>query len=314
MKKKSTFDRNDIYVKLTDSFINLLNQGIIPWQRPWTPSTGPANMISKNPYRGSNVWLLNAIQEIKGYKSRWWMTFKQASELGGNVRKGEKGTMVVFWQFNKYQKEKADGTISEKVIPFIRYSTVFNLEQCENIPVEKIPVQEKNDIGTVEELEEILENWETKPDVHVGGDRASYIPAFDIVKMPKKEDFKTTAGYYSVLCHEFMHSTGAKHRLGREGITNLSLFGSHNYAKEELVAEMGASFMLGIAGLDRETHKNNAAYIQSWIKALKNDPKMIVQAGSEAQKAVEYILNGGEIKEKTAIEGEETEVAELETA
>lgn len=313
MAKKATFDRNDIYVKLTDSFINMLNMGIIPWERPWSPTNAPTNLISKKAYKGSNVWLLNAMQEIRGYKSRYWVSFKQAKDLGGNVKKGEKSTMIIYWQFSQFSKTKENGEVETKQIPLIKFSNIFNVDQCEGFE-EKIPADVKNEIGTVDELEEIFANWKTKPVIHVGGDRAFYRPSTDSMAMPEKETFKDTASYYSVLGHEYIHSTGAKHRLNREGVTNLNFFGSHDYAKEELVAEMGASFFMGIAGLDRETHRNNAAYIQSWIKKLQNDPKMIVQAGSEAQKAVEYIINGGKIREEKIEENEEVQtVNELET-
>ncbi len=306
---KNTFDRNDVYVKLTDSFINLLNMGIIPWERPWTPQNAPANLISKKSYRGSNVWLLNAVQEIRGYKSRFWVTFKQAQDLGGNVRKGEKSQMIVFWQFKKFSKE-VNGKNEEKTIPFLKFSNVFNVEQCENIPADKIPAPVENEIGSIEELDKVFENWTTKPEVIFGGDRASYIPAIDKVKMPQKETFKDTESFYKTLSHEYGHSTGANNRLGREAVVNFDHFGSHQYAKEELVAEMFASFMLGVAGLEAETHKNSEAYIQNWVAKLKNDPKMIMEASKDAQKAVEYVLNGGNVESQKE---EKEEVMEEET-
>lgn len=309
MKATATkkFDRNDVYVKLTDSFINLLNMGIIPWERPWTPQNAPANLISKKSYRGSNVWLLNAVQEIKGYKSRFWVTFKQAQDLGGNVRKGEKSQMIVFWQFNKFSKE-VNGETKTSTIPFLKVSNVFNVEQCDGIPADKIPAPVENEIGSIAELDEILNNWKTKPEVAFGGDRACYSPMYDNIKMPTKETFKDTESFYKTLSHEYGHSTGAKSRLNREGVANFDRFGSHQYAKEELVAEMFASFMLGVAGLEAETHKNSVAYIQSWIQKLQNDSKMIMDASKEAQKAVDYVLNGGsETIEEVEVTEEEAE-------
>ncbi len=313
-KKTTTFDRSDVYVKLTESFINLLNMGIIPWERPWTPQNAPANLISKKNYRGSNVWFLNAMQEIKGYKSRWWVSYKQAQELGGNVKKGEKSSMIVYWKFSKYEKE-VKGEMQTKTVPFLKFSLVFNIDQCENIPADKIPAKVENEIGSVTALDEILENWTTKPEVKFGGDRACYSPMTDKISMPEAKSFKDTALYYKTLTHEFGHATGAKNRLSREGVANFNFFGSHEYAKEELVAEMFASFMLGIAGIESDTHKNSVAYIQNWVAKLKNDPKMIMQASSEAQKAVDYVLNGGKLepKEVEEVEAEETE-KELHTA
>lgn len=302
MEKK--FNRNDIYEKLTDSFINALNMGIIPWEKPWTSRTAPANLVSKKNYRGSNVWILHAMKSAKGYNSRYWVTFKQANDLGGTVKKGEKSVMVVYWQFLKKKDEKG----LEKTIPFLKCSYVFNVEQCQGFE-EKIPVETDKELGTVDELENVLESWETKPLVSFSdfGDKACYTPVFDTITMPEKNSFKTTELYYKTLLHEFGHSTGAKSRLSREGVVNFDEFGSHQYAKEELVAEMFASFMLGIAGIESQTHTNSVAYIQNWIKVLESDPKMILQASSEAQKAVDYVMNGGIVKKEIE------ELVEVET-
>jgi antirestriction protein ArdC len=301
---KSSTIKVDIYEKVTEAIINQLNAGIIPWQKPWVLSEMPMNMISKKGYRGINTWYLMAQAELRGYKSNFWLTFKQAKDLGGNIKKGEKGSLVVFWKINKYSQTNAAGESKDKTIPFLRYSTVFNLEQTEGI---EIPAKVVNEIGSVEKLENVFEKWIDKPSLSFGGDSAFYSPASDSVQMPNKDQFKNTASFYSVLSHEYGHSTGARKRLNREGVSGLIYNGSEQYAEEELVAEMFASYMLAIAGIEQETQKNNVAYIQSWIKKLKNDSKMLVKAAGKAQKAVDYVLDSGK-------EVEKEEETEMETA
>ncbi len=300
---KSTTIKADIYEKVTEAIINQLNAGIIPWQKPWRLSEMPMNMISKRGYSGINIWYLMAQAELRGYKSNLWLTFKQAQDLGGNIKKGEKGSMVVFWKINKYTKTNDAGESKDKTIPFLRYSTVFNLEQTEGI---EIPAKVVTEIGSIEKLDAVFEKWTDKPEIIIGGDRAFYSPANDTITLPKAEQFKSTAGYYAVKSHELGHSTGAKKRLNREGIVGFDFKGSEQYAEEELVAEMFSSYMLAIAGLEQETQRNNVAYIQGWISKLKNDSKLLVKSAGRAQKAVNYVLNSGnevdEVEEKEELE------------
>ena len=267
--------------------IGKLKDGIIPWQKPWNSvNSGPRN-ISGHIYRGINFWTLIA----SDYNSMFWLTFNQVKKLGGKVKPGEKGTMVVFWKMLLVEDE-ATGEV--KRVPLLKNYYVFNVEQTENIPEDKLPViqqpEEKPEFSPIEICENMIEQWDDKPNVKYGGDRAFYTPNFDYIQMPKPEDFLGAEEYYSTLFHEYIHSTGHHSRTNRHALLKNHTFGSKDYSQEELVAEMGAAFLSGMAGIENKTIDNSAAYIQSWIRSLKNDPKMLLNAASQAQKACDYIL------------------------
>lgn len=280
---------NKVYQIITDQIIKRLEQGVIPWHKPWIGVDCPANLISKKEYKGINVFLL----AVQNYSSPYWLTFNQCKQLGGMVKKGAKSTMIVFWKLNKgYEIDKETGEKRSKMIPILRYYRVFNVEQCENINPDKIPeVNQNPDFEPLEVCEAVIDNMPNRPDIKHEESRAYYHPRFDFVNMPKRESFDTEAFYYSVLFHELGHSTGHKSRLDRPGITGGTYFGSCDYSKEELVAEMTAAFLCGHCQIEQQTIDNSAAYIKSWLKSLKNDPKMVVQAAAQAQKASDYILD-----------------------
>jgi len=286
--KQTGYDMNkhEIYQKITDFMVASLECGVIPWQKPWnTSETAPRN-ISGHIYRGVNIWMLLG-QE---YASPFWLTFNQAVNLGGKIKKGEKGTIIVFWKIMKYE---ATDTAPEKTIPYLRYYYVFNVEQTEGIPEDKLPktnLGDKLNFSPIENCENILEAWDDKPNVKYGGSRAYYTPAHDYVQMPPVEDFVGAEEYYSVLFHEFVHSTGHHSRTNRHAKLSDHRFGSKDYSQEELVAELGAAYLCGMAGIENSTIDNSAAYIKSWIKSLKNDPAMLLNAAGQAQKACDYIM------------------------
>lgn len=271
------------YEVITDKIIEIIEtKGVIPWKKPWR-GTGARNIISKKSYRGINSFMLNS-QE---YENPYWLTFLQAKQLGGNIKKGEKGTPIVFFKFIDVEDEV-------RKIPFLKYSTVFNIEQCEGI---EIPKEEKKlDFNPIERAEEILKK--RNPVIKFGGDRAFFRPSDDFIQLPQKNEFYSEAEYYSTAFHELTHWTGHETRLDREGMKNIH-FGSESYSKEELIAEMGASLFNDECGMFNEVKENSTAYIQSWLKVLKNDKKMIISAGAAAQKAFDYII--GEIEEETEI-------------
>ena len=278
--------KNEIYQKITDFFVAKLTQGVIPWQKPWNAIENAPRNISGHIYRGVNIWLLLA----QDYQSPLWLTFNQATKLGGKIKRGEKGTIIVFWKIMKYE---ATDTAPEKTIPYLRYYYVFNVEQTEGIPPEKLPKfeqPEKLNFTPIENCENIIEQWDDKPNVYYGGDRAYYSPTRDYIQMPNTEDFLGAEEYYSTLFHEYIHSTGHHSRTHRHEKLSDHRFGSRDYSQEELVAELGAAFMCGMAGIENKTIENSAAYIQSWIKAFKNDPAMLLNAAGQAQKACDYIL------------------------
>ncbi len=286
----------NVYEIVNNRIMGLLEQGTIPWRKPWNAATGmPKNLTSKKEYRGVNVFLLSCMP----YSSPYWITYKQATDKGGNVRKGEKSTLVVFWKLFKTE-ETGDTELTGKGAPMLRYYNVFNLEQCEGIaaPPTTETINQFNPIG---KAEDIVTSMPLVPELKYGGNRAFYSPVLDYIQLPNKQTFESPEEYYSTCFHELVHSTGHSNRLGRKSILEPSYFGSHEYSKEELVAEMGAAFLSGYAGIEQKTLDNSAAYIKGWLSALKGDKKLLVLAAAQAQKASDFILNrkGGEEAEVT---------------
>uniref|UniRef100_A0A6M3IIM7 DUF1738 domain-containing protein n=1 Tax=viral metagenome TaxID=1070528 RepID=A0A6M3IIM7_9ZZZZ len=272
---------NKVYEIITEKIIEKLENGEIPWVKPWAGTGYPVNLVSKKEYNGINVFLL----ACQGYSSPYWLSFKQCQDLGGHVRKGEKSTMVVFWkQFTVTNEDE------EKTIPLLRYYRIFNIEQCDGIGPKKIPVTDINqEFQPISAAEAIVTGMQKRPDIRYREQRAYYHPKDDFVNMPKKESFQKEEFFYSVLFHELGHSTGHEKRCGRKKFEEWAPFGSESYSKEELVAEMTAAFLCGRCQIEQQTIDNSAAYIKGWLGKLKNDPKMVVLAAAQAQKAANYI-------------------------
>jgi antirestriction protein ArdC len=273
---------SSVYSIVTEQILKQLESGVAPWQRPWKTQV-PKNLASGRGYRGINVFLLSS----SGYGSPYWLTYKQATERGGHVRKGEHGTKVVFWKIGTRDVENADGETNEKTSVLLRYYTVFNVEQCEGIAA---PDAERV-VNPIEECDRIVRQMPNPPPMEQDG-RAWYRPSTDTVGMPSRNAFNSAEEFYSTLFHELTHSTGHTKRIGRDGIEKLNTFGSESYSKEELIAEMGAAMLCGVAGIERITLSNSAAYLRSWIDVLKSDSRMVVSAASQAQKAADYIQGG----------------------
>jgi antirestriction protein ArdC len=269
------------YEIVTESVVKQLESGVAPWRKPWRTEI-PANLVSKKEYRGINLFLLGS----QGYGSRYWLTYRQAQALGGNVKKRERSTKVVFWKFDEYKKQNAEtGETEQRKSVLLRYYSVFNLEQCEGIESrEPGPI-----IHPLKQCESIVQSMPNPPGF-VQDSQACYRPSIDTVGMPARSAFHSAEEYYSTLFHELTHSTGHPSRLGREGIMNHNPFGSEDYSKEELVAEMGAAMLSGVAGIESRTLGNSAAYLQTWITELRSDSRLVVSAASQAQKAADYIL------------------------
>jgi antirestriction protein ArdC len=282
-----------VYEIITSQILAELEKGEVPWRKPWH-SLPPANLITRKPYRGINVFLLG----FAGYGSQFWLTFNQAKQLGGNIRKGEHGTKIIFWKCKTRETESADGEIEERRSAFLRYYTVFNLEQTEGLSALLTLLQ----AFPIESAEEIAKGMPNPPAFEQDS-RAAYIPSRDIVTMPSRAAFNSQAEYYSTLFHELTHSTGHAKRLGREGIEKIQPFGSEDYSKEELVAEMGSAMLCGVAGIEQATINNSAAYLLSWIKRLKADSRLVVSAARAAQEAADYI-RGESPKDSPASNGE----------
>lgn len=279
MQANESVSHHSVYQIVTEQIIKQLESGVAPWRKPWTTDS-PKNFISNREYRGINVFLLASL----GYGSQYWLTYKQALELGGNVRCGEHGSKVVFWKFGNYESEDADGQTVERKSAILRYYTVFNLDQCDGLKIR----EPRRVVNPIEECERIVSGMPNAPRIEQDA-RAWYRPSTDTVGIPARNAFESAESYYSTLFHELTHSTGHTKRIGRDGIEKLNTFGSESYSKEELIAEMGAAMLAGVAGIERATIPNSAAYLQSWIRVLKADSRMVVFAASQAQKAADYI-------------------------
>ncbi len=274
-----------VYEIVTERIIAQMEKGVVPWRKPWKTEL-PCNMVSGKPYRGLNVFLLAS----QGFGSRYWLTFAQCQKLGGQVMKGEKSTLVIFWKIGQEKIVKDPVTDQERTSrPFIlRYYSVFNV--CQTTLAEKLglgqPAPRTDALDAAEKIAAGMPNLPKREQ----SDRAWYHPGTDTVGMPARALFSSGEEYYSTLFHELTHSTGHTSRLHRENFDSAHAFGSESYSKEELVAELGASMLAGIAGIETATLNNSAAYLRHWIDRLKSDSKLLVSAASQAQKACDYIL------------------------
>ena len=280
MSKQAT--KKTVYEIVYEKIVNQLAKGEIPWRKPWAESK-QRNGKTGRPYSGINVLLLSWSE----YSSDLWFTFKQVTEMGGTIQKGQSGTPIVFWQIT--DKEDENGKKSKSF--FLRYYTVFNLEQTEGIVISKEHADNLEAMRKAEllEAEAIINSYADRPDVIPGGDRACYVPSKDVIHMPLKERFKSIGEYYATLFHEYAHSTGSENRLNRKGVAEFDMFGSTQYSEEELIAELSSAFLCAHAGIDN-TLENSSAYINGWLKAFKDNPKMLVNCSGKAEKVVKYML------------------------
>jgi antirestriction protein ArdC len=273
-------EKTTVYDIVTEKITQKLEEGEIPWKKPWNMQL-PRNLITNKPYQGINFLLLSG----EDHENPYWLTFKQAQEKGGHVKKGEKGTPITFWKVIEKELKEKEG----KELQFIlRYYTVFNLGQCEGI--ESPPLGEPS--NPIQKCEEIISGYKTTPDIRINTrNSAYYSPKEDYISLQPKHTFQNMEGYYATLFHEMTHSTGHEKRLGRFNSRDYNRpFGCEEYSKEELIAELGSAFLCAEAGIDNSELDNSAAYIQSWLKALKNDKRLIVTASSQAAKSTRYIL------------------------
>lgn len=273
-----------IYEMVTNSIIAQLEKGEIPWKKPWACGL-PKNLVTQKQYRGINPLLLLST----GYSSPYWLTFRQAKQLKGGIRKGEKGCPVIFWKWIEVENKKSE---EKEQIPLLRYYTVFNLDQTENIESSEIKPTENASLenASIEDAQTIIENMPNRPHINHNEARAYYQPLPDSINMPKKVLFSSIEEYYCALFHELTHSTGHKSRLNRKEITDQVQYNSEDYSAEELTAEIGATYLCASSGIYPQIIENSAAYIKGWLKKLRDDKKFIVIAAGKAQKAADYIL------------------------
>ena len=270
----------DIYAEVTNRIIDQMEQGIIPWQKPWIASGNAISRATGKPYSLLNQMILGRGGE--------YLTFAQCQKEGGKVRKGEKSQMVVFWKFIEQEDEE---TGEKKQVPFLRYYSVFHIDQCEGLAAKHMPSLSLTANADVT-AESLIAAYVQRSGVrvkHQEGDRAFYTPSSDTVTLPLLAQFAETAEYYSTAFHELTHSTGHASRLNR--LEKVAFFGSEAYSKEELVAEIGAAALVNHTGLETShSFRNNTAYVQNWLSVLRNDKRFIVSAAGKAEKAVNLIL------------------------
>lgn len=270
----------NIYEIVTERIIEKIENGVVPWKIPWVDRKA-VNWVTQKPYRGINTLLLDPGE---------YASFKQIKDAGGSVKPGEKAQMCVFFKWVEKEKDGEDEEKGTERVPYLRYYNVFNIATQVDGLKSKVKDEESFENNPIEEAESIFNGYKNKPKVTFGSGRAYYMPSEDRINIPPTNDFKNIEQYYSTLFHEMVHSTGAKHRLNRDGIVKKAAFGDEVYGKEELVAEIGANMLCGIARIVNDTIDNSAAYVKAWLKALKDDKTLIVRASQQAQKASDHIL------------------------
>ena len=266
--------RTDVYGSVTDRIVAALEEGVVPWRVPWVGG-GPINVRTGRHYRGVNVFLLGMTE----YADPRWGTYKAIKEAGGYVREGEHGTTIILWK-PVTKRAKAEGD-SDETYRLLKAYKVFNAEQANDLPPWKAEFENE----PLERAQAIVDGYEGGPGILYGGGEAYYSPPKDLVRCPELNQFRTVEGFYSTLYHELVHSTGHEKRLKR---IEPALFGTDPYAREELVAEMGAAMLCGMAGIDNEDQ--SAAYVANWLKPIRDDRKFVVTAAAQAQKAADLIL------------------------
>jgi len=276
----------DVYGMVTQRIIDQLEKGHIPWKKPWASCLeGTFNRISRKPYS-----LLNQLLLIH---SGEYATFRQWDQVGGKVRKGEKAEFVVFWKLKEVEERTDSGEIRVQTVPILRYYNVFHISQVDNV----LPLQLTKEFDTdpIERAEELLHGYTEREGIRLmigRSDKAFYRPSDDSITLPDLSQFEKAEEFYSTAFHECGHSTMKKSRCDREAENRYAFFGSEEYSKEELVAEITSAAVLHSLGIETpETFRNSCAYVQSWIRALKNDKRFIVSASVKAEKAARYILS-----------------------
>lgn len=277
----------DIRQEVTDRIIGIMEQGTEAWQKTWTSAAAaglPTNAATGATYRGINIVTLWLQAQASGFTSSQWMTYRQASNIGGQVRKGERGTGIIFYS----PFEVTDDQTGEvKQIPILKSFTVFNIDQIDNLPNDMTPTvcDSENNFKPITSVDALIKA--TDATISHGGSKAFYNATTDAIQLPKPEDFTSSENYYATAGHELIHWTGHSSRLDR---LNGASFGSDDYAREELIAELGAAFVAAHFNIVEATIENHASYLGHWLRVLKEDKNAIFQAAGAAQKAFDFLL------------------------
>jgi antirestriction protein ArdC len=291
MKSTAVFEKTDVYTIVTNKIVEQLEKGVVPWKQPWTDTGIPQNLITRKPYRGINVWLLSML----GYMQNYFLTWRQIKGVGGCVKQGAKPHIIVFWRWVVTNNKGHDQESTELVVTkprkkaYLRYYYVYNVAQCEKIPIRLFPTMDRNN-SHIEICEDIVYDMPNRPPIVHDQPAAYYDPKNDRINMPKMGMFKDSVSYYETLFHELVHSTGHSTRLNRKELVGWGPFGSEPYSFEELIAEIGACYLTSFAGIAEPQLSNNVAYLQGWLSRLQNDSRFIINASSKAQQAVDFIL------------------------
>lgn len=279
----------DLYSSVTQTILDALERGVVPWRKPWRSFNSlPINAISNRPYRGVNAFLLG----ITPYTDHRWLTFKQVTEQGGKVLKGEKASLAVFWKLWEPNDSSSneDETEKQRRVPILRHYHLFNAEQCEGLSLPELhQPAEAEGHQRILRAEQIIAEMPNPPSIAEGGSSAWYRPSTDHVQVPKLSAFTSPDAFYATLFHELGHATGHESRLARKTVTGAIQFGSGDYSQEELVAELTSAFLCATAGLDNSLLDDSASYINGWLDVLNNDRKAVVYAAAQAQKAADHI-------------------------
>lgn len=292
MATTTTTTRSDIYTRVTSRIVEELERGVRPWMKPWNAEHAAGRITrplrhNGQAYRGTNVLQLWMTAETAGFISPFWLTFQQARELGGHVKKGEHGTPVVYAStFNK-KEENEQGEEIEQEVAFLKEYTVFCADQCEGLPQHfyQLAEQPKEKLERIEHAEAFFAH--TKAEIRTGGNRAYYAMEPDYVQMPPFETFRDAESHAATLAHELTHWTRHPSRLDRE--FGRKKWGDEGYAMEELVAELASAFICADLAITPEVREDHAAYIANWLTVLKDDKRAVFTAASHASKAVDYL-------------------------
>jgi len=285
-------ERQDIYTRITAKIVASLEQGVRPWLKPWSGENAAARITrplrhNGTPYSGINILMLWAASLEHGFASPLWMTFKQALDLMAHVRKAEKGSLVVYASTFTRTEEDADGQEIDREIPFLKGYTVFNVEQIEGLPEHYYakPQPRFSPVQRIDHAEAFFAA--THADIRYRGGRAYYAQEADYIQLPPIESFRDAESFYATLAHECTHWTKHSSRIPRD--FGRKTWGDEGYAREELVAELGAAFLCADLELTPEVRDDHASYIATWLQALKDDNRTIFQAAAHAQSAVDYL-------------------------
>lgn len=277
-------ERGDIYQEITDLILDKLGKGLVPWRETICPANMPRNAVSGKEYRGVNTFLLQ--DASKSFSSNYWLTYRQAKELGGYVKKGETGYPVVFWKTLNVERE-IDGETKTKRVPIARRSVVFNIDQCENVKLPKRNVP--NHADPIEAAEKIIAGMPNRPEIKITNTQNCYYDQkTDTVVMQSRQIFSSNEQWYCNLFHELAHSTSHENRLDRD---RDFLYGSEGYAKEELIAEMAACFLCAACGIEQPILDGATTYIEAWMKAIDGNRRLVINAAAVAQRVADYIRN-----------------------